>query len=103
MIGSPAALSAAVSAYGRARSAIAPQDGAGPAQLHQPPSGFSAGDRFMQALEQVDAAATAAMSGAVETHRLVQTIAEAELALESAVAIRDKVVEAYQEILRMPV
>ena len=103
MIASPAALSTAVSAYDRARSAIAPQAGAAPAQLHQPPAGISAADRFMQALEQVDAAATGAMTGAVETHRLVQTIAEAELALESAVAIRDKVVEAYQEILRMPV
>lgn len=102
MIGSPA-LSAAVTAYGQARSAIAPQSGAAPAQLHQPPGGVSAADRFMQALEQVDAAATGAMTGAVETHRLVQTIAEAELALETAVAIRDKVVEAYQEILRMPV
>ena len=104
MIGSSAALSAAVSAYDRARGAIAPQPGAGAAQLHQPPTGAgNAADRFQQALEQVDAVATGAMSGAVETHRLVQTIAEAELALETAVAIRDKVVEAYQEILRMPV
>lgn len=98
------ALSAAVSAYGQARSVIAPQAGAAPAQLHQSPSAIgSAADRFQQVLEQVDAAATGAMTGAVETHRLVQTIAEAELALETAVAIRDKVVEAYQEILRMPV
>ena len=34
---------------------------------------------------------------------LVQSIAQAEIALETVVAIRDKVVEAYQEILRMPV
>ena len=33
----------------------------------------------------------------------MQTVAEAELALETVVAIRDKVVEAYQEIMRMPV
>ena len=32
-----------------------------------------------------------------------QSIAQAEIALETVVAIRDKVVEAYQEILRMPV
>ena len=30
-------------------------------------------------------------------------LAEAEMAMETVVAIRDKVVEAYQEILRMPV
>ena len=48
-------------------------------------------------------AAIGTMQGKVEAHVLVQSIAEAELALEAAVAIRDKVVEAYQEILRMPV
>ena len=52
---------------------------------------------------QVDQVATGAMTGQVETHRLVQTLAEAEMAMETVVAIRDKVVEAYQEILRMPV
>ena len=36
-------------------------------------------------------------------NKVVQSIAEAQIALETAVAIRDKVVEAYQEILRMPV
>ena len=43
------------------------------------------------------------MSGTADTHALVQSLTEAELALDAAVAIRDKVVEAYQEILRMPV
>ena len=94
----------AISAYGRARAAIAPQAGAEPAALArtpQPPT--TAADRFMQVLSQVDATANGAMTGTVETQRLVQTIAEAELALESAVAIRDRVVEAYQELMRMPV
>ena len=43
------------------------------------------------------------MTGKSDTHELVQSIAQAEVALETAVAIRDKVVDAYQEILRMPV
>ena len=43
------------------------------------------------------------MTGQGDTHDLVQSIAQAEIALETVVAIRDKVVEAYQEILRMPV
>jgi flagellar hook-basal body complex protein FliE len=34
---------------------------------------------------------------------MVQALAETELAIETAVTLRDKVVEAYQEILRMPV
>jgi flagellar hook-basal body complex protein FliE len=34
---------------------------------------------------------------------VVTALASAEIALQSAVSIRDKVVESYQEILRMPV
>ena len=43
------------------------------------------------------------MTGKADTHLLVQRVAEAELALETVVAVRDKVVEAWQDILRMPV
>ena len=62
-----------------------------------------AADDFARTMSQVDQTAQGAMTGQVPTHQLVQTIAEAELAMETVVAIRDKVVEAYQEILRMPV
>ena len=41
--------------------------------------------------------------GVARRDQLLGTLAEAQLALETAVAIRDKVVEAYQDILRMPV
>ena len=43
------------------------------------------------------------MTGRADSHSLVQALAQTELAVETAVAVRDKVVEAYQEILRMPV
>jgi flagellar hook-basal body complex protein FliE len=33
----------------------------------------------------------------------VQALAQSQLAVETVTAVRDKVVEAYQEILRMPV
>ncbi|MFP4570781.1 flagellar hook-basal body complex protein FliE, partial [Rhodosalinus sp.] len=36
-------------------------------------------------------------------HALVMALAQSELAVQTAVSVRDKVVEAYQEILRMPV
>ena len=36
-------------------------------------------------------------------HSLVEALATSELAVETAVTLRNKVVEAYQEILRMPV
>lgn len=44
-----------------------------------------------------------AMTGTADQHSLVHALSQAELAVETAVTIRDRVVEAYQEILRMPV
>jgi len=41
--------------------------------------------------------------GKADAHSVVQALAQTELAVETAISIRDKVVEAYQEILRMPV
>eukprot|EP00581_Thalassiosira_minuscula_P022352 CAMPEP_0184414698 /NCGR_PEP_ID=MMETSP0738-20130409/8212_1 /TAXON_ID=385413 /ORGANISM="Thalassiosira miniscula, Strain CCMP1093" /LENGTH=43 /DNA_ID= /DNA_START= /DNA_END= /DNA_ORIENTATION= len=43
------------------------------------------------------------MTAKADPHTLVQALAQSELAVETAVTVRNKVVEAYQEILRMPV
>jgi len=43
------------------------------------------------------------MTGGADPHALVAALSEAQMAVETAVAVRDKVVEAYLEILRMPV
>ncbi|GLK65402.1 flagellar hook-basal body protein FliE [Paracoccus kondratievae] len=83
----------AATSYDRVRNVVAPGN-------HDPQGAASVFSRMM---DQVDAAATGAMTGKAETHDLVQSIAQAEIALETVVAMRDKVVEAYQEILRMPV
>ena len=90
---------AAASNYTTARAAVAPSgDGQGAMQRLG-----SAAEDFARQMAQVDEVSTGAMTGQVPTHQLVQTLAEAELAMETVVAIRDRVVEAYQEILRMPV
>ena len=39
----------------------------------------------------------------IHPHALVQALASSQLAVETVATVRDKVVEAYQEILRMPV
>ena len=39
----------------------------------------------------------------LDPHSLVQALSQSELAVETAIVVRDKVVQAYQEILRMPV
>ena len=63
----------------------------------------SAAAEFARVIEGADRAAIGAMGDTSDTQALVQSIAEAQMAMETAVAIRDRVVEAYQEILRMPV
>ncbi|MCC1491216.1 flagellar hook-basal body complex protein FliE [Cognatishimia sp. F0-27] len=47
--------------------------------------------------------AMVAMTEQADPHALVEALAQSELAVEAVVAVRNKVVEAYQEILRMPV
>jgi len=58
---------------------------------------------FIQTLKASEQTAMSAMAGGADPHALVQALAQTELAVETAVTVRDKVVEAYQEILRMPV
>jgi flagellar hook-basal body complex protein FliE len=58
---------------------------------------------FRAAMQQAEnAAMQTAVSGA-DPHAMVTALANAEMMLDAAVTIRDKVVEAYQELLRMPV
>ncbi|MCX7890198.1 MAG: flagellar hook-basal body complex protein FliE [Rhodobacteraceae bacterium] len=58
---------------------------------------------FAETLAAGEQAATAALLDRGDTHVLVQAITASQIAVETAVAVRDRVVEAYQEILRMPV
>lgn len=58
---------------------------------------------FTAVLQRGEDTAKSAMLGQADPHALVQALAATELAVETAVTLRDKVVEAYQEILRMPV
>lgn len=58
---------------------------------------------FATTLRQSEELASSAMVGQADPHALVQALAQSELAVETAVTVRNKVVEAYQEILRMPV
>ena len=63
----------------------------------------NAAGAFAETLHHSEQTAMDAMSGSADPHALVQALAQTELAVETAVTIRNKVVEAYQEILRMPV
>ena len=58
---------------------------------------------FASTLAQSEQTAQSAMIGGADPHALVTALAQTELVVETAVAVRNRVVEAYQEILRMPV
>lgn len=58
---------------------------------------------FAETVQTGENTALAAMTSGADPHALVQALAQTELAVETAVTVRNKVVEAYQEILRMPV
>lgn len=58
---------------------------------------------FVDTLRSGEEAAKAGLSGSANTHSVVEALASTELAVETVITVRDKVVEAYQEILRMPV
>ncbi len=93
----------AANAYARVQSGAAGQAGAA-----QPGSGF--GDALSRALggvveagHQADAQSMQAIAGQGNLTDVVTAVSKAELALQSAVAIRDRVVQAYQDVMRMPI
>jgi flagellar hook-basal body complex protein FliE len=90
--------SVAAQTYAQARTAAAPRPsesgGVGFAQL--------AGN-FVETLAKHEQTARAAMTGGADPHALVEALASSQLAVETVATVRDRVVEAYQEILRMPI
>jgi flagellar hook-basal body complex protein FliE len=50
-----------------------------------------------------DAQAAQAIAGGGNVTDLVTAVSKAELALQTTAAIRDRVVQAYQDIMRMPI
>ena len=89
----------AAQTYAQARSAAAPSPQPGGAE-----SGFAKlVGNFAETLATGERTARAAMTGGADPYALVQALASSQSAVETVATVRDKVVEAYQEILRMPV
>ncbi len=53
--------------------------------------------------QQADQQSAAAISGHGDLTQVVTAVSKAELALQTTVAIRDRVVQAYQDIMNMPI
>ena len=100
---------AAIRAYAAAARQVAdtsPAAGAGAA--NPVASGF--GDMVINALSETQAAMQTSESltaqsaaGQAELVDVVTAMAAAEVQLETVIAVRDQVIRAYQEILRMPI
>jgi flagellar hook-basal body complex protein FliE len=87
----------AAQSYAQARTAAAPEPGSGS-------QGFAKmAQSFADVMQGHETTARAAMTGGADPHALVQALASSQMAVETVATVRDKVVEAYQEILRMPI
>lgn len=100
----------ASSAYATARQVQSGGKGEGASAAPGQAAQIQGGTEFAQAAKNVanaiaegEKAASAMVVGEADPHSVIEALAVAELAVETAVTVRDKVVEAYQEILRMPI
>ena len=57
---------------------------------------------FAAVLDRADEAASGFATGAVDARSVVEAMAQAEAALQTVITVRDRIVAAYQEVLRMP-
>lgn len=60
-------------------------------------------DGVVSAGHEADTQAVRAISGAGNLTEVATAVTHAELALQTAVSIRDRVVQAYQDVMRMPI
>lgn len=88
----------AAQTYAQARTAAAPKPGVADSS-----SLGKFASTFTETLANHEATARAAMTGGADPHALVEALASSQLAVETVATVRDRVVEAYQEILRMPI
>lgn len=99
--------SAAIRGYGAARDLMGPA-GTAKSTTAKPeakePNALSKGmESFSDALKNVESTTQSYAAGQSDAQSVVQALANAEMALETAVTVRNRVVEAYQELLRMPI
>jgi flagellar hook-basal body complex protein FliE len=62
-----------------------------------------AGLESLEALREGEKVSAQAVMGTAELTDVVQAVTEAEVTLQTIVAMRDRMMSAYQEIMRMPV
>jgi flagellar hook-basal body complex protein FliE len=94
---------AAATAYANAAKTAGPgmaarDEGGGFAELLK-----QAADGAIGSLQQGEAASIKAMNGKADIAEVVTAVTNAEVSLQTVTAVRDRVIQAYQDILRMPI
>jgi flagellar hook-basal body complex protein FliE len=100
----------AAGAYAATQRLATPSAGAGLGAAAGAGGGGSFGDALGQELgavaeagKQADHQTAAAMQGKADMVDVVTAVAESQTALETLVAVRDRVIAAYEEIMRMSI
>jgi len=60
-------------------------------------------ESMVQAGTNAEKMTAQAMTGKADLNEVVMAVANADVALQTVVAVRDRVIQAYQDILRMPI
>ena len=60
-------------------------------------------DGWIETLRSGETKSAQAVAGQVDLRDVVMAVNNAEVTLQTVVAVRDKVIQAYQEIMRMPI
>ena len=101
---------AAAKAYAAAQKAMGVGDGSEAAGLTQTPTQGGFGDILksamsdaMKASKTAETQMAAQVQGKAQLVDVVTAVSSAEQSLETVMAIRDQVISAYQEIMRMPI
>ena len=98
-------MSHALSAYG---AALQRAQRAAAGRWPHAPSGFASllraeTEATRASLQASEAKAVEALTGKASLQDVVEAVTEAELSLQKMTAVRDRVISAYQEIMRMPI
>ena len=100
--------SAAVQAYAAAAQSATPATKTTPVNAETPEIGF--GDLLKEAMDTVttagrtaDETALSQAAGKADMIDVVTAVTETELAVQTLVSVRDRVISAYQDVMRMPI
>lgn len=99
----------AINDYGKAAAALRAARGERAAE-----TGAGAGQSFAEMVKGAlndavasgagaEKASAAAVGQGADLHGVVTAVAEAEVTLQTAIAVRERIIEAYKDVLRMPI